>query len=229
MKTLIIFLSVFILSIDSSAQTVKILYSEKSVIPEKQLAKLSDAEKSMYASKYFALIYSKAQTIYYPISDLKDTIIRETRIIHGKEVPKSEHEYIGVTSLIVYKNYTKNLFRMELTFAGKQYSVKDKLLSFDWKITNEKKKISNYNCFKATAVVHGRKMTAWFTDELGINAGPQIYGGLPGVILFLDYDGIKEYKAQKISILKDEVKIEEPVAKVPLVSYNEYYKQVYGH
>jgi GLPGLI family protein len=62
-----------------------------------------------------------------------------------------------------------------------------------WIISNEKKKISNYNCQKAELEYGGRKWIAWFTNEITLQEGPYIFHGLPGLIIKIsdekyDYD-----------------------------------------
>ena len=44
-----------------------------------------------------------------------------------------------------------------------------------WTISDEKKKIGNYNCQKAETQYGGRKWTAWFTDEIAIQEGPYVF------------------------------------------------------
>lgn len=62
---------------------------------------------------------------------------------------------------------------------------------YNWKITQETKKIGNYNCFKASytwKTINGkpRKVIAWFTPELPYNYEPKEFCGLPGLILELE-------------------------------------------
>lgn len=63
----------------------------------------------------------------------------------------------------------------------------------NWIISDEKKKIGNYNCQKAEVDYGGRKWIAWFTNEIALQEGPYIFHGLPGLIVKIsdeksDYD-----------------------------------------
>jgi len=60
-----------------------------------------------------------------------------------------------------------------------------------WKISNEKKQIDGFTCYKATktlVIKRGKKtfttpMIAWFCPDIPVSFGPIEFGGLPGLIL----------------------------------------------
>ena len=60
---------------------------------------------------------------------------------------------------------------------------------FDWKITNEKAQIGNYNTQKATTEFGGRKWNAWFTSDIPLQDGPYKFHGLPGLIVKIEDEG----------------------------------------
>ncbi len=98
---------------------------------------------------------------------------------------------------------------------GKNYLVEDTLKSRAWKITTEKRTIAGYDCVKATTTDTIRMRTsmvigdvrsndstrtrrdtaravpvvAWFTTNIPVSAGPGDYGGLPGMILCIEFNG----------------------------------------
>ena len=57
--------------------------------------------------------------------------------------------------------------------------------SFSWLITGRKKIISGYETQLATCLFRGRSYEAWFAPSIPISAGPNLFGGLPGLILEL--------------------------------------------
>ncbi len=75
----------------------------------------------------------------------------------------------------------------------KYFIVKDTLRDMQWKITDEAKKIGNFNCQKALCTFRGRDYEAWFTTEIPISTGPWKFWGLPGLIVEA-YDVNREYK-----------------------------------
>ena len=69
--------------------------------------------------------------------------------------------------------------------------VRDSVIPFKWKITNDKRSIAGYNCRKAIARFQDTVMIyAFYAEELVGTSGPEVVQGLPGVILGL---GIPTY------------------------------------
>lgn len=86
---------------------------------------------------------------------------------------------------------------------GKIYIVEDSVRSPKWKIMNKIKEIGGYMCMMAVTedTVKNQKITAWFADNIPLGVGPELYGGLPGMILELDInDGIVVTTAKKIDL-----------------------------
>ncbi|WP_445747732.1 GLPGLI family protein [Polaribacter sp.] len=73
---------------------------------------------------------------------------------------------------------------------------------FEWKITNEKKKILNYTCQKAIVRYKGRDFVAWFSPEIPLQNGPWKFGGLPGFIFEIS-DTKNHYSFKLIGIKKE--------------------------
>lgn len=65
-------------------------------------------------------------------------------------------------------------------------------LKFNWKISDEKQKIGEYNAQKATTEYGGRKWIAWFSSDLPFQDGPYKFSGLPGLIVKIE-DADKNY------------------------------------
>ena len=60
-----------------------------------------------------------------------------------------------------YKNVKSKTLMQKQEFYGKQFLIKDELLSLDWQIGKETKQIGQYLCFKATASVPTSDLT-WY-------------------------------------------------------------------
>ncbi|OYQ37935.1 GLPGLI family protein [Flavobacterium cyanobacteriorum] len=52
-----------------------------------------------------------------------------------------------------YKNIKDKSFAIEKEIFGKEFLINDTLPKINWKMENESKKIGNYTCYKATAVI----------------------------------------------------------------------------
>jgi GLPGLI family protein len=87
-----------------------------------------------------------------------------------------------------YRNLATNKQVSTSEWAGKKYLIEDTLRQRAWKIGTETKKVAGYECMKATFKDTAQKIdvTAWFTMDLALSAGPQTYGSLPGLILEVD-------------------------------------------
>lgn len=59
----------------------------------------------------------------------------------------------------------------------------ESLSKIKWEISNEHKKIADYDCIKAKCVFRGRSYSAWFTTDIPIQLGPWKFNGLPGLII----------------------------------------------
>jgi GLPGLI family protein len=92
------------------------------------------------------------------------------------------------------------------------YEVKESAPTVNWTITDEKKKIDQYDCTKATCSFRGRFYTAWFTTAIQTNFGPIKLHGLPGLIIVLN-DKDKEVMLSVKVVKKEETifKNEQPI------------------
>lgn len=116
------------------------------------------------------------------------------------------------TAYIYDENFVHTLFFKD--FSNTEYRVlesgqvlrADWENNFNWKITDETKIIKGYTVYKAflekditnrklvgsDSEIGSGKVIAWFTKDLPIPSGPDRYGGLPGLILELEYENFGE-------------------------------------
>lgn len=109
---------------------------------------------------------------------------------------------------------TTGLIKRE--FFGKDYLIQDTLKIRPWKFGTETKEIQGYTCKQAYYTDESqpdRKMevTAWYTDQLRANLGPERYSSLPGAVLAVDINnGERVIVARSIefrSLKKNEMKV----------------------
>ncbi len=106
---------------------------------------------------------------------------------------------------ISYVNPGENEFLEETEIFGKKFLIEDELPTYNWKITNETKKIGDYTAIKAEfmniseqtvmslndseqstkTVMDTTMVTAWYTPDIPVSQGPSSTWGLPGLILEL--------------------------------------------
>jgi GLPGLI family protein len=107
-----------------------------------------------------------------------------------------------------------------------------------WELTQERKKIDSYVCYKATTFKkvensEGKnkvEVIAWYTTELPYNFGPNEFSGLPGLILELQ-EGNLIIKVSKINLINKYIEIKKPVRgkKITLQEFNILSKKMYDN
>ena len=66
------------------------------------------------------------------------------------------------------------------------YLIKDSSRKWEWKIADETREIAGFECRKAvTRICDSVVVVAFYTDQIPVSAGPESFGGLPGMILGL--------------------------------------------
>ena len=104
---------------------------------------------------------------------------------------------------IIYRNFeNEKMLDME-TVSGKTYIVEDSLRAPQWKVMNKIKEIKGYLCMMAVTrdTIKNQNITAWFANDIAVQAGPEKYFGLPGLILELDInDGDVVITADKVEL-----------------------------
>ena len=109
----------------------------------------------------------------------------------------------------IYRNYEKEKKIEIIEMMGKTYVLEDSLRAPSWKILNQIKDVAGYICMKAVSedTVKHQKITAWFTGDIPVPAGPERFYGLPGLIMELEInDGDVLITASKVELKKVETK-----------------------
>lgn len=120
---------------------------------------------------YFDLYFNSNKSIYKP----------------GREMEEASKEFFSdatASSNIVYKNLETESGVSQKQIFESLYLVQDSLKKFDWKLTNDVRKIAGFNCRKATTIICDSIFVfAFYTDEILTETGPENFHGLPGMIL----------------------------------------------
>jgi len=132
---------------------------------------------------------------------------------------------------LVYTNLETGISTSKQELASKNYIVTDTVRKLAWKLSEESKEVLGLKARKATATRIGTRMmmtmengemkraslpdtttiTAWFTPEVPVAAGPELSGQLPGLILELELNrGRVVYKAIEITSKVNVTNIKEP-------------------
>lgn len=133
---------------------------------------------------------------------------------------------------VIYYNFEKAQRIDQRDLFDREFLVEDSISKLKWKLTEENKSILNFNATKAVAERIGSRsvmtmengemkrqqvadtsyITAWFTSEVPVPAGPsEFQGQLPGLILELNVNnGRTVYKAVEVSPKVNVASIKEP-------------------
>lgn len=132
----------------------------------------------------------------------------------------------------VYKNTKEKRYASTRDLFGKPFLVKGDLEAVDWELTNETKQIGIYTCYKATyereqesfqsITINNEEenktetttktitVEAWYTPDIPVAHGPQMYWGLPGLVMEVK-DGNSTVICSGVTLNPtDKVEIKEP-------------------
>ncbi|OUD36580.1 GLPGLI family protein [Flavobacterium sp. FPG59] len=207
------FVLLFIMSsIGIYSQTVLVKYSERRIVSQERLSAMTDfLKKQALETYYYTLEYNNGISLYKNNLETKNVDIKETVVIENTTGREETSYKIG--NKLIEKWYYKDFIKNELLFQiynGKDFYGNDKLQEWNWQITNETREINGFKCKKATSNSFGYDFTAWFTEDIAVNAGPDKFDGLPGLILYLGTP-YYEYVATTVKIDKNPIVIKKPV------------------
>ncbi len=84
-------------------------------------------------------------------------------------------------------------------FLGRTFRIQGDASPLAWRLTGEQSEFLGYPCQKAIADGDSTTYEAWFTSQIPVSAGPEQYGGLPGLILVLTA-GNRTFEATSVSL-----------------------------
>lgn len=113
---------------------------------------------------------------------------------------------------ILYINFSNQKIVEQAELGEQNYLIIDTVKTMAWKLTEETKVVLKYNCKKATLTnARGQSIVAWYTEDIPVPAGPEMYNGLPGTILLLDVnEGDITFTAQEVSTKLSKKELKEP-------------------
>ena len=110
----------------------------------------------------------------------------------------------------IYADYGQKRMVSQEGFFGRTFLIDEELTQHPWKMGSETRTIAGRTCTKATLEEEGEPtVTAWFSAETPIPAGPMGYWGLPGLIVELDIQGAS-YVMTDITVLDKPAAITPP-------------------
>ena len=205
-------------------------------IPQQRKEIIKQRMKSSL-EKEFELTFDSTSSLYKELERL-DTPRSKGFIVKA-------HIYRGDSSGLLFKDLAKQTYTRKRELFGKLFLIQDSLYKRNWQLGAESKKIGQYTCYKATYTrkVKNRStswkrsdqnekstesvaprsviVTAWYTMDIPVSSGPNLYGGLPGLILEISDDNTTILCTKVVLNPKDKIAIKAP-QKGKKVSQNEF-------
>jgi len=127
---------------------------------------------------HYQLLYAISKKTY--IFKLKDNFLSD---MDGASLQFNALSNLKFSILFQSKTYIKDdILNSNVIYC----SVNPDSMKQFWTITNEQKKISGLNCTKAVFDFDGYRAIAWFSDEIPVLFSPDLYVGLPGLVVQLE-------------------------------------------
>lgn len=124
-----------------------------------------------YKTDIFELYFNETQSLYKPAPNG----ISESKMMMGA-MPAERN--------VVFNDYEKNKLTAEKKIFEKTYLIQDSFRKWNWKITEEFRKIAGFNCRRAETIINDSLyVIAFYTDGILAPGGPESFNGLPGMIL----------------------------------------------
>jgi len=122
---------------------------------------------------YFQLSFNLDKTLYTPIKKDED------------KDGSWWSDFPGSANTVFTDLKTGQVTASKLIFE-KTFLVKDSMRKMQWKITSEIRTIGEFKCRKAVGkICDSVYVVAFYTDDIMVSGGPEMFGGLPGMILEL--------------------------------------------
>lgn len=183
MQKIIIVFTFLVSSLCTNAQYTKqgkIEY-ERKVNLKRMLDDLDDEQKQwiekfkaqipQFNINYFDLYFTTEKTLYKP----------------GREVESATKLWFAQSPAndnVVLTDMGTEKVKANKTVYEQKFLVNDTVRKIEWKIYDEMRTIANYRCRKAVGKMWDSVyVVAYYTDDIMVSGGPEMFAGLPGMIL----------------------------------------------
>jgi len=131
------------------------------------------ASTPQFKSTFFDLYFNSVKSIYKP----------------GKETENDNSRSIGegpAKDNTVFTDYKTSQVKVLKQVYEQKFFVQDSMRKIDWKEKEEIRTIANYKCHKAVGrICDSVYVVAFYTEDIPTGGGPEMFGGLPGMIMEL--------------------------------------------
>lgn len=145
-----------------------------------------------FSSSYFDLVFDTARSIYKPGRAVEENSL--LKMFGGG--PAMEN--------VVYTDFNTQKVTANKKVYEQKFLVLDTMRKMDWVIKDEIRTIANYKCRKAVGrICDSVYVVAFYTDDIVVNGGPEMFSGLPGMILEIAIPRLHTtWVAEKVELLQ---------------------------
>lgn len=155
---------------------------ERKTNMHRQMEDYSDGENE-WVERY------KSQMPKFSVSYFNLSFNTQKSMYHaGRESENATKGFGGspVSENTVLTDFTAHKVTAQKQIYEQKFLVEDSIRRIQWKITDEIRTIANYKCRKAVGkICDSVYVVAFYTDDILVSGGPEMFAGLPGMILEL--------------------------------------------
>ncbi|MFI5196158.1 MAG: GLPGLI family protein [Chitinophagales bacterium] len=149
------------------------IYAQMAEMEQSEWFEKIKAQIPKFNTSYFDLVFDTARSIYKP----------------GREVEGNVFKMFGggpATDNIVLTDFVAGKVKANKKVYEQRFYVEDSLRKMDWTVKDEIRTIANFKCHKAVGrMCDSVYVVAFYTEDIIVSGGPEMFGGLPGMILEL--------------------------------------------
>jgi GLPGLI family protein len=132
------------------------------------------AQIPKFSSTYFDMVFDTARSIYKPGREVEGGGM--LKMFGGG--PAMEN--------VVYTDFAAKKVTANKKVYEQKFLVQDSMRKIEWTEKDEIRTIANYKCHKAVGrICDSVYVVAFYTEDIIVSGGPEMFGGLPGMIMEL--------------------------------------------
>jgi len=222
-------LSIFCLSICLLANSQTQFITKGRIEYERKLNQFKPFEENESDNEWMKELM---KTMPRLVTDVYELRFNETKSIYKLAKENTDNKYMWGTKPSeadnVVNDITGNTVTAQREIFENTYVIKDSLRNLEWKITSETRDIAGFECKKAvTKICDSVVVVAFYTDQISVSAGPESFGGLPGMILGLAIPRLyTTWFATKLELIEPTPAQLAPTQKGKKVNWNQLYTEL---
>ncbi len=168
------------------------IYAQMAEMEENEWFEKLKAQIPKFSNTYFDLIFDTARSIYKP----------------GKEVEAGGmlKMFGGGPAMenVVYTDFAAGKITAGKKVYEQKFLVEDTIRKIEWTEKEEIRTIANFKCHKAVGrICDSVYVVAFYTEDIVVSGGPEMFGGLPGMIMELAIPRLHTtWVASKVEIIQ---------------------------